>query len=81
MDEGVKKLGPSGTLGQVKDIAFQAIEKVKEECKGKMTGLKDQVNKAFEKMGDGAPVRTQKSPLPSGDLLNRLTGGVGGRAR
>jgi hypothetical protein len=81
MDSAVKELGPNGTLGQVKDIAFKAIEEVKSECKGKMKGLKDQVNKAFEKMGDGAPVRTQKSPLPKGESLDRLFGGVGRRGK
>jgi hypothetical protein len=75
MDKEVAKLGPGGTLGQVKDIALKAIEQEKSECAGKMEGLKSQLDKAFDKMGDGAPVRTQKSPLPSGKVLENLING------
>ncbi|MEP7456975.1 hypothetical protein [Phyllobacterium sp. SB3] len=81
MDSAIKDLGPDGTLGQVKDIALKAIEQVKKDCKGKMDGLKSQVDKAFEEMGDDAPVRTKKSPLPSGDLLDKLFGGTKGGMR
>lgn len=74
MDAAVANLGPEATLGQVKDIAMQAIEDVKPECKGKMNDIKSKINEAFEKMGDDAPVRHQKSPLPKGSLLDRLFG-------
>ncbi|NKC52282.1 hypothetical protein HED63_26690 [Ochrobactrum cytisi] len=74
MDAAVANLGPEATLGRVKDIAMKAIENVKPECKSKMDDIKSKINNAFEKMGDDAPVRHQKSPLPKGDLLDRLFG-------
>lgn len=74
MDAAIKNLGPDATLGQVKDIAMAAIKKVKPECEGKMDDLKSQVDKAFEKMGDEAPVRHQKRPLPNQNQIDRLFG-------
>lgn len=74
MDAAVANLGPGARLGDVKDIAMSAIERVKPECKGKINDLKSKVDDAFQNMGDDAPVRHQKSPLPKGDLLDRLFG-------
>jgi hypothetical protein len=71
MDARVAALGSSGTLADVKRIAMEEIEAAKPECASKLDDIRQQLEDAFQNMGDDAPVRTSPR-LPSAEDAIRL---------